>query len=127
MQRPHAHGANHDYTHHDYAYFFTLVLTYFQVLGQLKSVAVILGGWLLFAQYYPPKAVGGAAAALVAMVWYTHANLAEQELSAGASAAAAITALATPGSSPSSSTASLEEGEVLLQSRHKRSGQGAGS
>ena len=97
------------------------------VLGQLKSVAVILGGWLLFAQYYPLKAVGGAAVALVAMVWYTHANLKEQQLSAGASAAAAITALATPGSSPSSSTASLEEGEVLLQSRHKRSGQGAGS
>ena len=73
------------------------------------------------------KAVGGAAVALGAMVWYTHANLSEQQLSAGASAAAALTALATPGSSPSSSTASLEEGEVLLQSRHKRSGQGAGS
>ena len=33
----------------------TLLPTHFQVLGQLKSVAVILGGWLLFAQYYPPK------------------------------------------------------------------------
>ena len=95
-----------------------------QVLGQLKSVAVILGGWLLFAQLYPPKAVGGAAVALCAMVWYTQANLAEQKRSAGASAAAAATALATPGSSPSSSTASVEEGEVLLQ---RRGGQGAGS
>ena len=59
------------------------------VLGQLKSVVVILGGWLLFSQAYPPKAVGGAAVALCAMVWYTHANIAEQQQARGAKAGSA--------------------------------------
>ena len=60
-------------------FFLTHLPTYpLQVLGQLKSVAVILGGWLIFSQRYPLKAVEGAAVALGAMVWYTHANLAEQ-------------------------------------------------
>lgn len=49
------------------------------VLGQLKSVAIILGGWLIFSQAYPPKALCGAALALAAIIWYTQANLHEQE------------------------------------------------
>lgn len=49
------------------------------VLGQLKSVVIILGGWLIFSQAYPLKALCGAALALVAIVWYTHANLQEQQ------------------------------------------------
>ena len=75
------------------------------MLGQLKSVAVILGGWLLFAQYYPPKAVGGAAVALGAMVWYTHANLAEQQLSL-----LWPSGLVVPGSLRSSLTVSCPDG-----------------
>ena len=47
------------------------------VLGQLKAVITILGGFFLFHQVYPPKAVAGAAVAVVAMVWYTKANLEE--------------------------------------------------
>ena len=33
---------------------------------------------MLFDQPYPAKSVVGAAVAICAMVWYTHANLAEQ-------------------------------------------------
>ena len=49
------------------------------VLGQLKSVVIILGGWMIFGQAYPPKALCGAALALAAIVWYTQANLQEQQ------------------------------------------------
>ena len=49
------------------------------VLGQLKACVIILGGWLVLAQVYPPKAICGAAAAIASVVVYTRANLAEQE------------------------------------------------
>ena len=48
------------------------------ILGQLKAVIIILGGWMLFAQAYPPKSIAGAALAFIAIVGYTHANLSEQ-------------------------------------------------
>ena len=47
------------------------------VLGQVKAVATILGGWLLFQQVYPPKAIAGALVAVFAMVLYTKFNLDE--------------------------------------------------
>ena len=49
------------------------------VLGQLKSVVIILGGWLIFGQAYPPKALCGALLALLAIVGYTRANLDEHK------------------------------------------------
>ena len=49
------------------------------VLGQLKGCVIIIGGWLLFSQVYPPKALLGAAIAIGASVAYTHYNLAEQQ------------------------------------------------
>jgi len=49
------------------------------VLGQLKACGIILGGWFFFAQSYPPKAIAGAALAIVSMCCYTKFNLAEQE------------------------------------------------
>ena len=48
------------------------------ILGQLKAVVIILGGFVLFAHPYPPKAVAGAALAFGAIVWYTRENLREQ-------------------------------------------------
>ena len=52
------------------------------VLGQAKACVIIIGGWLLFRMAYPPKAIGGACVAIVAMVAYTHFNLVEQEAKA---------------------------------------------
>ena len=49
------------------------------ILGQLKAVVIILGGWLIFAHTYPPKAICGAAVAFCAIVGYTRANLHEQQ------------------------------------------------
>ena len=49
------------------------------ILGQLKAVVIILGGFVLFAHAYPPKAVAGAATAFCAIVAYTRANLHEQQ------------------------------------------------
>ena len=47
------------------------------ILGQLKACVAILGGWLLFAQSYPPKALMGAAVAIASMILYTCRNLHE--------------------------------------------------
>mmetsp|Transcript_62262 Transcript_62262/g.103480 ORF Transcript_62262/g.103480 Transcript_62262/m.103480 type:complete len:352 (-) Transcript_62262:179-1234(-) len=57
------------------------------VLGQLKACVIILGGWLLFDQRYPPKSIFGASMAIIAMVAYVRANLQEsrQELANGSS------------------------------------------
>lgn len=52
------------------------------VLGQAKACVIIVGGWLFFRMAYPPKAIGGACVAIVAMVAYTHFNLVEQEAKA---------------------------------------------
>ena len=49
------------------------------ILGQLKAVVIILGGWTIFAHAYPPKALAGAAVAFFAIVAYTRANLNEQQ------------------------------------------------
>ena len=57
------------------------------VLGQLKAAFIIVGGWVLFGQAYPPRAVGGAALAIGAACAYTRANL--RELEARGSRAAA--------------------------------------
>ena len=58
-------------------------------------MCTILGGWLLFQQVYPPKAIAGALVAVVAMVMYTKFNLDEgkqrtkgSEMSDGSNAAA---------------------------------------
>ena len=49
------------------------------ILGQLKAVVIILGGFMLFAHPYPPKSIVGASVAFCAIVWYTRANLLEQQ------------------------------------------------
>ena len=48
------------------------------VLGQLKAILSILGGWALFAHAYPPKAILGAALAFGSIVAYTRTTLREQ-------------------------------------------------
>jgi solute carrier family 35 protein E3 len=62
------------------------------VLGQLKACVIILFGWLLLAQVYPPKAICGAAAAIASVIAYTRANLAEQAASRRAPDEAELTA-----------------------------------
>lgn len=37
------------------------------LLGQLKACVIILGGFLVFAQRYPPKAIAGASVAVIAL------------------------------------------------------------
>lgn len=49
------------------------------LLGQAKTCALLLGGWLMFGQTQTAHTLGGAAVAMGAIVGYTATNLAEQE------------------------------------------------
>lgn len=58
------------------------------VLGQVKAVCTIIGGWLIFQQVYPTKAIAGALVAITAMVLYTKYTLDQSGAASGDSSGA---------------------------------------
>jgi len=56
------------------------------ILGQLKSSAGIIGGWLVLGQIYPLKSILGASLAVLSVGAYTRANLSEADAARAAKA-----------------------------------------